>query len=69
MSTADGDTSRRDAIKKAAAAAATAGLVWSAPRIEGLSLRPNYASAGSAVIGWNATINGPGVSTSIPRTC
>lgn len=38
---------RRSAIKKAAVAAATAGAVWSAPRIEGLSLVPDYAAAGS----------------------
>lgn len=39
---------RRDLIKKAAAGAAAAGVVWSAPKVEGLSLRPSYAAAGSA---------------------
>lgn len=38
---------RRAAMKKAAAAAAVAGAVWSAPRIEGLSLVPDYAAAGT----------------------
>jgi hypothetical protein len=38
---------RRQAIKKSIAGAAAAGVVWSAPRIEGLSLRPNYAAAAS----------------------
>lgn len=36
---------RRDVLKKAAAAGITAGVVWSAPRVEGLSLRPDYAAA------------------------
>ncbi len=40
-------TSRRDALKKGAAFVGTAGVVWSAPRVEGLSLRPNYAAASS----------------------
>jgi len=38
---------RRDALRKAAAGAATAGIIWSAPRVEGLSMRPNYAGASS----------------------
>lgn len=38
---------RRSAMKKAAAAAAAAGAVWSAPRIDGLSLVPDYAAAGT----------------------
>ena len=37
--------SRRDALRKGAAAAAVTGVAWSAPRIEGLSLRPDYAAA------------------------
>jgi len=41
--------SRREAIKKAAIGAGAAGLVWSAPKIEGLSLRPSYAAAMSVV--------------------
>lgn len=40
---------RRGLLKKAAVGAATAGVVWTAPRIEGLSLRPDYAAAQSAV--------------------
>jgi len=55
----DATTSRRDAIKKAAAAAATAGVVWTAPRIEGLSLRPNYAAASSVAVNWTGTITMP----------
>jgi hypothetical protein len=39
--------SRRDALKKAAIGAGIAGAVWSAPRIEGLSLVPDYAAAGT----------------------
>jgi hypothetical protein len=39
---------RREAIKKAAAGAAVAGAVWTAPRVEGLSLVPDYAAAGTA---------------------
>ena len=43
----DATTSRRDLIKKGAAASLVGGLVWSAPKIEGLSLRPSYAAAAS----------------------
>ena len=39
--------SRRSALKKAAAGAATMGAVWAGPRVEGLSLVPDYASAGT----------------------
>ena len=42
--------SRRDAIHKAATGAVVAGVVWSAPRVEGLSLRPSYAAAFSGAI-------------------
>jgi len=44
----DRELNRRAAIKKATTGAVVAGVVWNAPRIEGLALRPNYASAGSA---------------------
>lgn len=47
MGTDDSPIGRRDAIKKAAIGATAAGVVWSAPRIEGLSLRPAYAAATS----------------------
>ena len=48
---------RREAIKKGAIGAAAAGVVWSAPRIEGLNLRPNYAAAASGAGGpFNFTI-------------
>jgi hypothetical protein len=39
---------RRAALKKAAAAAAGAGAVWTAPKVQGLSLSPNFAAAGGA---------------------
>lgn len=39
---------RRDALKKAATGAAVAGAVWAGPRVEGLSLAPDYAAAGTA---------------------
>ena len=38
---------RRNLLKKTAAGAAAVGIVWSAPRVEGLSLRPSYAAASS----------------------
>ncbi|MEM7091965.1 MAG: twin-arginine translocation signal domain-containing protein [Actinomycetota bacterium] len=52
-------TSRRDLLKKTAVGAAAAGIVWSAPKIEGLSLRPEYAAAASGdtanlAVTWNA---------------
>lgn len=48
--------SRRDAIKKAAVAGGVVGAVWTAPKVQGLSLRPNYASASSTVVSasWDA---------------
>lgn len=50
---------RRAAIKKAAIAGAAVGAVWSAPKIEGLSLRPNYAAAqtGPAPQNWSAFLS------------
>lgn len=39
---------RREALKKAATGAAVAGAVWAGPRVEGLSLAPDYAAAGTA---------------------
>lgn len=42
---------RRDALKKAAVGTAVAGAVWVAPRVDGLSLVPDYASAGTASTG------------------
>lgn len=38
---------RREALKKAAVAAGAAGVVWAAPVIEGLSVRPDFAAAAS----------------------
>jgi hypothetical protein len=49
---------------KGAAGAAAAAAVWSAPRVEGLSLVPDYASAGTAttpVITFRLDGNGPGL--------
>lgn len=39
---------RREALKKAAVGAAVAGAVWTAPKVEGLSIVPDYAAAGTA---------------------
>lgn len=44
-------TSRRAALKKAAAGSAAAATVWVAPKVEGLSLVPDYAAAGTATTG------------------
>ena len=52
--------SRRHALKKAAVGVAVGGAVWNAPRIEGLSLRPNYAAAASAGTVYLARINAQG---------
>jgi hypothetical protein len=55
---------RRDALKKGAAAAAVGAVAWSAPRIEGLSVVPDYASAGTnttPVITFHLDGNGPGL--------
>jgi hypothetical protein len=41
------EPSRRDLLTKAAVGAGVTGLAWMAPRIEGLSLRPDYAAAQS----------------------
>lgn len=57
-------TTRRDALKKAAVAAAAAGATFFAPRVEGLSLVPDIAAAGTVPSGttvvsnWNA-VPGP----------
>jgi hypothetical protein len=42
-------TSRREAIRKAATGAALTGAIWAAPRVEGLSLVPDYAAAATFV--------------------
>jgi hypothetical protein len=59
-----GSINRRDALKKAGAASLVAGAVWAAPRIDGLSIVPDYASAGTATTNaiafkWNS--DGPGL--------
>ncbi len=46
---------RREALKKAAAGAAISGAVWAGPKVEGLSLVPDYASAGTAAAGTSYT--------------
>ena len=38
---------RRDALRKAAAIGAVAGVAWSAPAVNGMSIVPGFASAGS----------------------
>ncbi|MCB0978704.1 MAG: twin-arginine translocation signal domain-containing protein [Acidimicrobiales bacterium] len=52
--TADNETfdsedglSRRDALRKAAAIGAVAGVAWTAPAVNGMSIVPGFASAGS----------------------
>jgi hypothetical protein len=57
--------SRRSALKKAAAAASVAGVVWAAPAVEGLSIIPDYTAAAlSSVHGLTVNVkfgdtNGP----------
>lgn len=43
------EISRRDALRKAAIGFGVAGAAWVAPKIEGLSMEPDYAAAGTAV--------------------
>ena len=55
-------TSSRRSVMKGAAGAAAAAAVWSAPRLEGLSVVPDYAAAGTAstpVISFRLNGNGP----------
>ena len=55
--------SRRRAIQKAAAAAAASGAVWMAPKVEGLSVVPDYAAALTGSVGPTLLIvdsSGPG---------
>lgn len=49
IDTDDARVKRRAALKLAAGAAA-AGAVWTAPKLEGFSIVPNYAAAGTAVV-------------------
>lgn len=51
----DARVARRDALKKAAAGAAAAGAVWVGPKVDGLSLVPDYAAAGTAAAGTSKT--------------
>jgi hypothetical protein len=56
-------SSRRNALKKAAVGAGVAGAVWVAPKIDGLSIVPDYASAGTGHITVTFTLvgEGPGI--------
>lgn len=56
---------RRDALRKAAAGAAIAGVAWSAPSVKGLTLVPDYASAGT-VTGLTRTFRILGVERNFP---
>ena len=47
-SSAGSNSTRRDLIKKAAVGSGVVAAVWVAPRVDGLSLRPDYAAAGTA---------------------
>lgn len=57
---------RREALSKAAAAAAVAGVAWSAPAVRGMSVVPDYAAAGTQtgltrtfrILGVSRTSNG-----------
>lgn len=42
---------RREALKKAIAGTTVAGAVWVAPKVEGLSVIPDYAAAGTGTAG------------------
>lgn len=59
-----GSESRRSALKKAAAAGVVGAAAFAAPRVEGMSIAPNYAAAGTAttgVITLRLNGNGPGL--------
>lgn len=51
---------RRAAIKKGVIGSAIVGVAWSAPKVEGLSLRPDYASAASGPGTFTLTFNAYG---------
>src|SRR5437870_813866 len=42
-----GGLSRREMLTRGAVAAGTAGVMWAAPTIQGLSIRPDFAAAAS----------------------
>ena len=50
-SATDTGATRRDALKKAAGAAAIGAAVWSAPKLDGFSIVPDYAAAGTGTTG------------------
>lgn len=56
--------SRREALRRVAVAGAAAGAVWAAPRIEGMSIAPDYAAAAS---GNNANKTTPALASSASR--
>jgi hypothetical protein len=61
---AGASTSRRDALKKAAAAGAVGAAVWMAPKVDGMSVVPDYAAAGTSttgVITFRLNGNNPGI--------
>lgn len=60
----DGLSSRRSAIKKAAAGAAVVGAAWAAPKVEGLSVVPDYAAAATLPGGVGVTL--PSIDVKIP---
>lgn len=63
----DARVNRRDALRKAAIALGTAGVVWTAPRIEGLSMVPDYASAGTLMATFMVTVNQIDCSNNVTR--
>jgi hypothetical protein len=59
-----GTDSRRSALKKAAAAGVVGAAVFAAPKVEGMSIAPNYAAAGTGTTGLitlRLNGNGPGL--------
>lgn len=68
------EINRRDALKKAAVGAATAGAVvtagsaWSAPQIKSLLVRPAYAAAASGPMTFTFALDGQQASTGSTAT-
>ena len=59
LESGDSGSSRRNALRKAAVASGVAAAAWVAPRVDGLSVRPDYAAAGTARGTWSFSRNNP----------
>lgn len=68
MHTEDEGINRREAIRKTAIGAATAGVIWSAPQVKGLHLRPAYAAAASGPMTFNFMLDGAQAGTASAGT-